>query len=70
MPAGPGKYDPECERVRETTRAAGVIMIVLDGDRGSGFSVTLDMLRASVGPGELSRILHDVANEIAGGPPS
>jgi len=39
---GPGKYDAECETVREVTRAAGVMICVLDGRRGNGISVSID----------------------------
>jgi hypothetical protein len=37
MPKGPGKYDDLCALVRE--RSGGqVIVIVIGGDKGSGFS--------------------------------
>jgi hypothetical protein len=37
MPKGPGKYDDLCSLVRE--RSGGeVIVIVIGGDKGSGFS--------------------------------
>ena len=39
MPIGPGKYDEMCTDIRIITKAAGVLLIVLDGDRGSGFRV-------------------------------
>lgn len=39
MAVGPGKYDQECTLVRETTQAAGVVLIILDGKLGNGFSV-------------------------------
>jgi len=54
MTLGPGKYDKECTVARESTHAEGVIMIVLNGDRGCGFSaqaspgvlaVMVDLLR-------------------------
>jgi hypothetical protein len=38
MAIGPGKYDAICTEVREKTGAAGVLLIVLDGKLGSGFS--------------------------------
>lgn len=41
---GAGKYDPECQRVFEETNAACVALIVFNGDRGGGFSVTGDQL--------------------------
>jgi hypothetical protein len=39
MADGPGKYDDEATWVRERTHAAGVILIVVGGDRGAGFAV-------------------------------
>lgn len=39
MPIGPGKYDDECTRLRESTEAQGVIVIVIGGKLGSGLSM-------------------------------
>ncbi len=39
MPSGPGKYDPLCTYVREQTRAKAAIVIIVGGEKGSGFSV-------------------------------
>jgi hypothetical protein len=39
MPDGPGKYDDITTTVREATGARGVVVVVLGGNRGSGFSV-------------------------------
>ena len=36
---GPGKYDEQCTYVREQTQAEGVAVLVLNGERGCGFSV-------------------------------
>ncbi len=56
----PGKYDEVCTYVRELTQAEGVILIVINGMVGSGFSVqapkeaikkipaTLDILSAQI----------------------
>lgn len=38
---GPGKYDDLCTRIRSETKASGVILIVLGGNRGEGFSAQL-----------------------------
>jgi hypothetical protein len=35
----PGKYDDLCTVVREATNAEGVILIVINGNKGNGFSV-------------------------------
>jgi hypothetical protein len=38
MPLGPGKYDDLCTEVREKTNAHTAILIIMDGNKGSGFS--------------------------------
>jgi hypothetical protein len=38
MAIGPGKYDPECTDIRTRDQAEGVILIVIRGVKGSGFS--------------------------------
>ena len=35
---GPGKYDELCTHVREQTNAEAVIVMVIGGNRGTGFS--------------------------------
>ena len=39
MAVGPGKYDEACTAARETCAAQGVILIVVGGIHGNGFSV-------------------------------
>lgn len=39
MATGPGKYDGITTLVREQTEAYAVILMVIDGNRGTGFSV-------------------------------
>lgn len=43
---GGGKYDDLCTLVRERADAAGVVLIVIDGNKGCGFSAaaTLEVL--------------------------
>jgi len=60
MPLGPGKYDRSCSQVREETNAGAVILIVLGGDLGSGFSV---QAFPSLLPG-LPTLLRTVAAEL------
>jgi hypothetical protein len=36
---GAGKYDELCTAARESARAKGAILIIMEGGRGSGFSV-------------------------------
>ena len=39
MPEGAGKYDEECTIVRNRTEGSVVLVAVIDGNKGSGFSV-------------------------------
>lgn len=52
-----GKYDEECTFMREHTRAEGVVLVVLNGERGTGFSVQ--------GPMHVHAALPDVLEHIA-----
>ena len=58
---GPGKYDDVCTRVREELRATGVIVAVIGGDLGNGFSVQTTSLEIT---GALPGILRDMAGQI------
>jgi hypothetical protein len=71
MTAGPGKYDDEVTWVRERTHAAGVVLIVVGGDRGAGFAVqatpeaTLDLpavLRSMADQIDADTMKTDMAN--------
>jgi len=55
---GPGKYDEQCTYVREQTQAEGAIVLVLNGRRGTGFSVQ--------GPLYVHELLADVLEHLAG----
>lgn len=39
MAVGPGKYDDACTNARRETEAVGVVLIVIAGTHGHGFSV-------------------------------
>lgn len=60
MALGPGKYDHLATSVRVKADARGVILLVLGGNLGSGFSVQAD------GPTtlQLPDLLRDMANQI------
>lgn len=61
MLLGPGKYAVECERDLKETQAAAVLLIVLGGKKGSGFSMgAFDPELAAAVPA----ILRDTADEI------
>ena len=60
MPHGPGKYDDVATVALKSTKARGVIVMVFDGEKGTGFSVQAPadvQLRLPV-------ILRDVADQI------
>ena len=50
MTIGPGKYDDLCTRIREDAKAAGAIVIIVRGEKGSGFSVQSDLATLAVLP--------------------
>lgn len=60
MAWGPGKYDDLATEIRTKARAAGVLLLVVNGDKGSGFSAQLpaDLTLA------LPQILRDIAKQI------
>lgn len=63
---GAGKYDHLATYVREVSKAEAVIVIVLNGDRGSGFSVqaTTDITPELVGL--LRRVADDIEADVRG----
>ncbi|MCK1670340.1 hypothetical protein [Bradyrhizobium sp. 150] len=68
MPLGPGKYDDVCTMVREqvgtgTSAGSGVILIVLGGNKGSGFSCQADIEALTA----LPHILESVARQMREG---
>lgn len=40
MPIGPGRYDNECQTIHETSKADVVMLLIVNGDKGSGFSLS------------------------------
>lgn len=61
MPLGPGKYDAECSRVMKDTKAEAVIVLVVGGTRGHGFSL---QYREGVKVEEITQGLRAVAHAI------
>lgn len=61
MSGGPGKYDPVATMVREGTQARAVVLMVLDGNVGSGFSVQTTELKTLL---MLPSLLRDTADQI------
>jgi hypothetical protein len=60
MAVGQGSYDDVCTYVRETTKAVGAIVIVFNGEFGSGFSVQAP-LELTV---NLAAVLRHMADDI------
>jgi hypothetical protein len=60
---GPGKYDDLCTLVREKAKAAGVLLIVLEGDKGSGFSCQTDLERTLLLPDLLEYVADKIRKE-------
>lgn len=61
MAQGPGKYDGYATWIRELTDAAGVCVMVIGGNKGTGFSVqVIDRELAK----DLPRLLRLVADNI------
>lgn len=62
MPVGPGKYDDLCTYVREEAEAEGVLLIVINGNKGHGFSCQALEYMA----GAIPDFLETVAKELRG----
>lgn len=63
MPIGPGKYDDICTYVREEAKAKGAIVLVFDGEKGSGFSCQADIITMS----RIPTLLRMMADELTKG---
>lgn len=60
MALGAGRYDSEVTALRERYHADGVVLIVLGGDKGAGFSVQANLLTTLA----LPELLEDMAAQI------
>ncbi len=60
MPLGSGRYGELCTEIRQRTKAAGVILIVIAGEKGEGFECQLP---AGIAP-QMPRILREMADKI------
>lgn len=60
---GPGKYDDLCTLVRERAGGdgiSGVIVIVMGGNRGTGFSCQADLQTMSILPDILQNVVDQM----------
>jgi hypothetical protein len=60
MALGPGKYDEVCTAVRKQTHAAGVVLVIISGDLGSGFSVQAPLPMTQALPDLLEQLAKDI----------
>jgi hypothetical protein len=67
MPLGPGKYDDLATLVRKQAAADGVIVIVLGGPAGPGFSVQGDAETTRKLPTLLRVVAHEIEQSLASG---
>lgn len=66
MPIGPGKYDEECTMIRSITSADGVLLAVVHGRLGDGFSMQAPPEVMKKMPSILRAIADDM-EEVLGG---
>lgn len=64
---GPGKYDDLCIYVREKTKARGVVVIVLGGDKGEGFSCQADLAATLALPDMLEELARQIRADMTKG---
>lgn len=60
MAWGPGRYDDACTQARLATEAVGIILIVMGGKDGTGFSVQAPLPLLTL----LPPLLRDLAERI------
>jgi hypothetical protein len=65
MSIGPGNYDEEATWVQKRTNAHGVLLMIVDGNKGNGFSLaSYDMQATLEITLALPRLLREMANQI------
>lgn len=63
---GPGKYDKEASEVMEGTGAAGIVLVIANGDRGDGFSVQGPLSLLVTLPSMLREVADTVEADVKG----
>ena len=69
MATGPGKYDDMVSMVRQQigmTDSGGVVLIVVGGERGPGFSCQADLQTTLLLPDLLELVAKQMRKDIAG----
>ena len=64
MALGPGKYDGLATLVRDGTKADGVIVIVIGGSKGGGFSVQATGEVTAMLPALLRKLADDIERDL------
>ena len=64
MAHGPGKYDAECTKIQQETQAEGVLLIVIKGNKGSGFSVAAQLEVLAAIPAILRETIVQIENDM------
>ena len=68
MALGPGKYDDVCTMVAEQVgigeQGGGVIVIVLGGNKGNGFSCQADLRTTLLLPDMLEEIARQIRGDV------
>jgi hypothetical protein len=65
MAIGPGKYDGEATWVQARTQATGVLLMILNGNKGNGFSIASFDIQATLEITlALPKLLREMANHI------
>jgi len=64
---GPGKYDDLCTKARQEAEAAGAILLLMDGNKGTGFSAQLTLDHMFAIPGILRQMADQIEKDQASG---
>jgi hypothetical protein len=64
MALGPGKYDKLASDAREKAEAVGVVLIVYEGSKGSGFSVQMPREPMRTLPAVLRQLADDIERDL------
>jgi hypothetical protein len=63
MALGPGKYDEICTAARIAAGARGIVLIVIEGKRGHGFSLQAEEGWEKAIPGLLRKMADDIEKD-------
>ena len=69
MAMGPGAYDELATLVRERAKADGVMLVVINGEKGSGFSCQLPLVETLRIPAVLRSMADAIERDLRAGLP-